>query len=396
MAEARQGQRWRVVVPIAALVLLGAGYATWRAGDAAKTDRSAAPVTKIPVTVATAQTADFPLYLYGLGTVTPPNSVTVTSQVTGVVTNVAVKQGQLVNKGDLLAEIDPRSYQAMLDLAKAKLAQDQANLANAQGILARLTTLLQKTYESQQNVDNQQAVVNATAAQIEGDKATIAAAQLNLDFTKIKAPLTGKTSFRTVDPGNVVQANQNPGLFSIVQLQPIYVTFTEPQGEVSAINKIHAAGPVAVDAFGADGKTLLGSGTLEAVDNRVDQASGTISLKATFENEDNALWPGLSVKTRMRTGMLSQAVTVPDEAVQHGPDGLFAYVAGDDGKAHRQTVKAGPSDGGNTVISEGLTAGQRVVIAGQYRVVDGVSVDAKPASSSTEPARQAANAGVNQ
>ncbi|TPN85485.1 efflux RND transporter periplasmic adaptor subunit [Mesorhizobium sp. CU2] len=377
-------KRSRSIVLLAILILLGGGYGLWRnhsaQAKAAATAAAAQPAPKVPVTVATVQKTDFPLYLYGLGTVTPLNSVSISSRVAGVVDQVPVEQGQMVKQGDLLAEIDPRPYQAVLDQAKAKQAEDEATLANAEVVLKRLSTLLQKTFETQQDVDNQQAVVNTTAASIEGDKAAIEAAQLNLDFTRITAPLAGKTSFRTIDPGNIVQAGQTPGLFTVVQLQPIYVSFTQPQDEVTTINKVFAAGPVAIDTLGADLKTVLASGKLEAVQNQVDQASGTISLKATFANQDNALWPGLSVNTRIRIGTMAGALVVPDEAVQHGPDGLFAYVVGDDGKVHRQTVKTGPSDGGETVVTDGLSQGQRVVVAGQYRVVDGASVDAATAS----------------
>ncbi|MBN9219014.1 MAG: efflux RND transporter periplasmic adaptor subunit [Mesorhizobium sp.] len=382
-ARRRRSRRSQGIVALAALVLLVGGYGLWRS-HAAGLERAAAasqsaPAPKIPVTVATVQKNDFPLYLYGLGTVTPPNSVSISSRVTGVVTRVPVEEGQMVKQGDLLAEIDPRPYQAVLDQAKAKQAEDEATLKNAQVVLDRLSTLLKKTFETQQDVDNQQAVVNTTAATIEADKAAIEAAQLNLDFTSITAPLAGKTGFRTIDPGNIVQAGQSPGLFTVVQLQPIYVSFTEPQDDVSTINKVFAAGPVSIDTLGADMKTVLASGKLEAVQNQVDQASGTISLRATFANQDNALWPGLSVNTRIHIGTIAGAIMVPDEAVQHGPDGLFAYVVGDDGKVHRQTVKTGPSDGGATVITDGLSPGQRVVVGGQYRVVDGASVDATPA-----------------
>lgn len=385
MAETRQGQRRLVLVLLATLVMASGGYGVWhyradgiaKAADAPQSSQAAA---KVPVTIATVHQADFPLYLYGLGTVTPLNSVTVASRVTGVITNVAVRQGQIVKQGDLLAEIDPRPYQAILDQATAKRAQDEANLKNAELNLKRYQTLLQKSYETQQNVDTQQALVDSTKAQISGDVASVEAAQLNLQFTRITSPLTGRTSFRTIDPGNIVQANQSPGLFTIVQLQPIYVTFTEPQDNVLTINKVFAEGPVSVDALSSDGKTILARGKLDVIDNRVASTSGTISLKAVFTNEDNALWPGLSVNTRTRVGTLPQAVLIPDNAVQHGPDGLFAYVVGDDGKVHRQTIKAGPSDGGNTVITAGLTPDQHVVISGQYRLVDGTSVDATPAA----------------
>ncbi|MDG4874930.1 efflux RND transporter periplasmic adaptor subunit [Mesorhizobium sp. WSM4935] len=390
-------KRSRSIVLLAILILLGGGYGVWRNhahAKAATTAASAQPAPKVPVTVATVRKADFPLYLYGLGTVTPLNSVSISSRVAGVVDKVPVEQGQMVKQGDLLAEIDPRPYQAALDQTKAKEAEDEATLRNAQVVLKRLSTLLQKTFETQQDVDNQQAVVNSTAATIEGDKAAIEAAQLNLDYTRITSPLTGKTSFRTIDPGNIVQADQSAGLFTIVQLQPIYVSFTQPQDEVATINKVFAAGPVAIDTLGADMKTVLASGRLEAVQNQVDQASGTISLKATFANQDNALWPGLSVNTRIRIGTMAGAIVVPDEAVQHGPDGLFAYVVGDDGKVRRQTVKTGPSDGGETVVTDGLNQGQRVVVTGQYRVVDGASVDATPAQGAGQTQGGAAEKGA--
>ncbi len=383
-AEKRRGSSRRGLLLLALLLCAGGGYGIWRWHDGAVQGAGRAavaqPAPRVPVTAATVRQDDFPLYLYGLGTVMPTNSVTVSSRVTGVVTQVPVEEGQMVKQGDLLAEIDPRPYQAALDQAAAKLAQDQATLQNAQGVLKRLSTLLQKTFETQQDVDNQQALVNSTLAEIEGDKAAIEAAQLNLDFTKITSPLTGKTSFQAIDPGNIVQANQTAGLFTIVQLQPIEVLFTEPQEDVATINKVFAAGPVTVDALASDGKTVIATGTLTAIDNKVDQASGTIALKATFANADNALWPGLSVNARTRIGTLDNAVLAPDEAIQHAPDGLFVYVVGDDGKAHRRAVGAGPSDGGNTVVVAGLAPGEHVVVAGQYRLADGAAVDATAAS----------------
>lgn len=368
---------------IAALIAGAGAYGAWRyhgdlVAEAADSAKPAA-LASIPVTVTSVVKAGFPLYLYGLGTVDPLNSVTISSRVTGVITNVPVDQGQMVKQGDLLAEIDPRPYQAILDQATAKQAQDEATLRNAQLNLTRLTTLLKKSFETQQDVDAQQALVDSTVAEINADKAAVDAARLNLDFTRITSPLTGKTSFRTIDPGNIVQANQTQGLFTIVQLQPISVAFTQPQEEVAIINKTFAAGPVSVDALAPDGKTVLSSGKLAAINNQVDQASGTISLKAVYDNGDNALWPGLSVTTRLHIGMLPDVTTVPDSAVEHGPGGLFAYVIGADGKAHRQPITTGPTDSGTTVISDGLTPGQQVVVAGQFRLFDGAAVAATPA-----------------
>jgi multidrug efflux system membrane fusion protein len=289
----------------------------------------------------------------------------------------------MVKQGDLLAEIDPRPYQAVLDQATAKQAQDEATLRNAQLNLTRLTTLLKKTFETQQDVDAQQALVDATNAEINEDKASIDAAKLNLEFTRITSPLTGKAGFRTIDPGNIVQANQPQGLFTIIQLQPISVAFTQPLEAVATINKTFAAGPITVEALESDGKTVMSSGKLAAINNQVDQATGTISLKAMFDNDDNALWPGLSVTTRMHIDTLPKVLTVPDSAVEHGPTGLFAYVVGDDGKVHLQPIKTGPSDNGKTVVSEGLSPGQRVVVAGQFRLFDGASVTVTTGASSS-------------
>jgi multidrug efflux system membrane fusion protein len=387
MAKTKPGHFRRTLIFLAATITAASAYGAWRYHDdkATKTADAAtsAALVNIPVTVASVTKAGFPLYLYGLGTVDPLNSVVISSRVTGVVTQVAIQQGQMVKKGDLLAEIDPRPYQAVLDQATAKQSQDDATLRNAQLNLTRLSTLLKKTFETQQNVDAQQAVVDSTIAEINADKATVDAAKLDLDFTRITSPLTGKAGFRTIDPGNIVQANQPQGLFTVIQLQPISVTFTQPQENVAIINKTFAAGPVTVDALGSDGKTVLSSGKLAAIDNRVDQASGTISLKAVFDNSDNALWPGLSVSTRTHIGTLPEVLTVPDSAVEHGPAGAFAYVIGDDGKAHRQPIKTGSSDGGNTVVSEGLHPGQRVAVTGQFRLFDGASVTVTSAAPTT-------------
>jgi multidrug efflux system membrane fusion protein len=335
----------------------------------------------IPVTVAQVQLADFPVYLNGLGTAEPYNTVTVRSRVDGQVITVAFKQGQMVEEGDILAQIDPRPYQAVLDQSLAKKAQDQATLKDAQLNLQRYATLAKQAFASRQQFDTQGAMVEQLIAQINGDQAVIDNAQTQLIYATIRSPLAGKTGFRLVDPGNIVHATDTTGIVTIVKLQPISVVFTAPEEDVPQINKALAVGPVPVIALSSDGLSTLAQGQLALVNNEVDQASGTIRMKATFANVDNVLWPGLSVSTRLLVNTVKQAVVVPDDAIQHGPNGLYAYVVGDDNKATMQNIKVGQEDQGQSVILLGLNAGQKVVTAGQYRLQQGVLVQSSEASS---------------
>jgi multidrug efflux system membrane fusion protein len=332
----------------------------------------------IPVTSGPVKADDFPVDLAGLGTVQSYNTVTVKSRVDGQITKVFFKQGQMVREGDMLVQIDPRPYQAALDQAKAKKAADEASLKDAQLNLTRYTTLNKQNFATTQQLDTQQTTVNQLLAQIQGDDAAIDTAQVNLDYTSIKSPLTGKTGFRLVDPGNIVHATDTGGIVTIVQLQPISVVFTAPQDAVSQINKALAAGQVPVDALSSDGQTVLSHGHLALVDNQVTAASGAISMKATFQNDDNALWPGLSVTTRMLVETLKNVVVVPEDAVQHGPNGLYAFVIGDDNKVAQQSISVGQTGNGNAVITKGLAAGQTVIVEGQYRVQSGSIVKATP------------------
>jgi multidrug efflux system membrane fusion protein len=332
----------------------------------------------VPVTSAVLKQMDFPVYLTGLGAVQAYDTVTVRSRVDGQINKIFFKQGQMVKEGDMLVQIDPRPYQAALDQAKAKMAQDDASLKDAELNLDRYTTLAKQNFATNQQRDTQQSTVNQLEAQLKGDQATIDTAQTQLDYTEIKAPLSGKTGFRLVDPGNIVHASDTNGIVTIVKLQPISVVFTAPEGSVSAINKALAAGQVPVDALSSDGETTLSHGHLALVDNTVTQASGAISMKATFQNEDNALWPGLSVSTRMLVDTLKNVVVVPEDAVQHGPNGLYVYVIGADNKVVQQPIKVSQTGDGNAVATEGLKAGQTVVVQGQYRLQPGVLVKATP------------------
>jgi multidrug efflux system membrane fusion protein len=373
------------MVAVALAVVALAGYFGWREfhGAAATAPPDASAQKAIPVTVEQVRTADFPVYLNGLGVVEPYDTVTVSSRVDGQITKIDFKQGQMVKEGDILAQIDPRPYQAALDQALAKKAQDEATLKNSQLDLQRYATLAKEDSASRQQLDTQQALVDQLTAQIKGDQAAIDNAQTQFDYTTIRSPLAGKAGFRLVDPGNIVHATATTGIVTIVKLQPISVVFTAPEEDVPQINAALAAGTVPATALSSDGLKTLSQGHLALVNNAVDQASGDIRMKATFANEDNALWPGLSVATRLLVDTLKQVTVVPDAAVERGPDGLYAFVIGDDNKVEMRPIKVSQEGGGQSVVTQGLSAGQKVVTAGQYRLTQGALVQPTEANAST-------------
>ncbi|MET0876469.1 MAG: efflux RND transporter periplasmic adaptor subunit [Tardiphaga sp.] len=378
-------KRSRWIVPVVAIVVLAGGYGAWRHYDNAARAEQAASAQKargpapIPVKIATAEKTDFPVYLAGLGTVQGFNTVVVRTRVDGQIDKIAFTEGQLVKAGDLLAHIDPRSFQAALDQAKAKKAQDEANLANANVDLQRFTRLGE--FATKQQTDTQRSTVQQLTAQIAADDAAISSAQTQLDYTTIKAPISGVVGFRQVDQGNIVNASTQTGIVTIAQIEPIAVIFTAPEQNLVDINEAQARQPLKVIALTTDGKRVLSEGTLAVVNNTVDTTSGTIRLKATFDNKDHLLWPGLSVSTRLLVTTLKDAIVIPDDAVQHGADGLYAFAVGDDNKATMQKIKVGRSIDGRTVVEEGLAAGQRVITAGQYKVQPGSPVSTSVATS---------------
>ena len=379
------------VVSLILILLVAGGYGLWHArlmpGQTAQRGESkkanAAPPA-VPVTLATAEQADFPVYLNGLGTVQGLNTVVVRTRVDGQVEKIDFTEGQIVKQGDILAEIDPRPYQATLDQAKAKKAQDAANLANANLDLQRYTKL--GDFATRQQTDTQRSTVAQVTAQIAADDAAIANAQTQLDYATVRAPITGVTGFRQVDKGNIVNATTQTGIVTIAQIEPISVVFTAPQEQLPDIHDANAAGAVKVTALTTDGKKVLSEGLLAVVNNTVDTSSGTIRLKANFANKDHQLWPGQSVSTRLLVATLPKAIVVPDDAIQHGIDGLYAYAVNADNKAELRKLKVGASVDGRTVIEHGLNAGDRVIVAGQYKVQPGstVSVAVSDAATTTK------------
>ena len=331
------------------------------------------------------ETADFPVYLTGLGTVQGFNTVLVRTRVDGQINRIAFQEGQFVKEGDTLVEIDPRPFQAALDQAKAKKVQDEANLANANLDLQRFTKLGE--FATRQQTDTQRSTVAQLTAQIAADTALIENAQTQLDYATIKAPFSGVAGLRQVDVGNIVNAATQTGIVTIAQIEPIAVIFTAPEDQLPEIKAALAASPPKVIALSTDGKRVLSTGTLALTNNQVDTTSGTIRLKAVFDNKDHALWPGQSVSTRLLIKTLKDATVVPDDAVQHGPDGLYAYAVNTESKAELRKIKVTNSFDGRSVVDEGLSPGQQVITSGQYKVQPGALVSTAVASSDTRLAQ---------
>lgn len=327
----------------------------------------------IAVTVTPVKRADFPVVLESLGQVQAYNTVLVRARVDGQIDKIAFHEGQMVKKGDLLAQIDPRPFQAALDQAVAKKSQDEATLANAKLDLARYATLAQKDFATRQQLDTQNALVLQLTASIAADAAAIDAARTQLDYTTIRAPISGRAGFRLIDEGNLVNAGQQTGIVSIAQLQPISVIFTEPQQYVDRINQELAHGSPEVTVTNAEGQKLA-TGKLAISDNQVDLTTGTIRLKAEFENKDNSLWPGLAVTTQLKLGVDKDALIIPAYAVQHGQNGLYVYVVDNQNRAEVRPVKVARENMEAAVISDGLKEGERVVTAGQLLLQPGAQV----------------------
>jgi multidrug efflux system membrane fusion protein len=329
----------------------------------------------IPATVGVSERKNVPVYLTGLGTVQAFNTVTAKVRVDGQLDKVNFTEGQTVKAGDVLAQIDPRPFQAALDLATATKAKDQAQLENARLDLKRYQTA-GTLANTQQQIDTQGALVRQLEAAVAADQANIEGARTQLDYTTIEAPLSGRTGIRLLDQGNIVHATDTTGLVVITQLQPISVIFTLPQDQLQdVIHEMSAVStPLSVFAFGRNNEQQLGEGTLALVDNVIDQNTGSVRLKATFPNNNSALWPGQYVNVRLLLKTLPQAVTVPSTAIQRGPDGMYVYAVKPDQTVAMQAVTVGQMTDGTSVIDSGLAAGTPIVTGGQSRLQPGSRV----------------------
>lgn len=346
--------------------------------------------TAIPVTVTNAIRRDVPIWLRGLGTVQANYAVQLRPRIDGTLTQVPVKEGQDVKEGDLLAVIDPRPYQAVLDAAIAKKQQDQAQLSNAQADLARYASLVRQDFASHQQYDTQQAMVKQFSAALLGDDAQIEAAQLNLSFCYITSPFGGRIGLRNVDPGNIVHSAEATPIISVTQIQPINVTFTLPQDNLPAIIQAMERHPLEVVVYAGDNKTELDRGVLLTPDNTIDTTTGTIKLKATFSNVQRKLWPGQFVNASLLLGIEPNVIAVAAAAVQHGPNGLYVYQLGQNDTVKVQSIQVARQEADVYVVSSGLAEGAVVVAAGQSRLQAGSRVivqEPQPAEGRSVPAK---------
>ncbi len=387
----RLGRWWLVLL---LLLLAGGGYWWFVLRHPAAPATAAAHVRSepIPVLVAAAATRDVPIYLDGLGTVQASQTVTVKPQVDGKLIDVLFREGQDVTKGDVLAKIDPRTYQAALDQAVAKKQQDAANLANARLDLARYQKLAATAYTSAQTSDTQRATVAQLEAQVAQDQAQIDSSRAQLSYTTVTAPIDGRTGIRQVDQGNIVHAADTTGIVVLTTLRPIAVVFTLPQQQLGQVTQAMANGAPEALALPQDlamrpDAAVIDRGTLAVLDNQVDPTTGTIKLKAEFPNARLTLWPGAFATVRLHVRTEQAATVVPQAAVQRGPNGAYVYVVGADDKATRRAVRVGHEDITGAVIEDGLHPGEQVVVDGAARLTDGAKVTiAQPPGA--EPARR--------
>ncbi len=336
----------------------------------------AQPAQGVPVTVGKPARKDVPVFLDGLGLVSASKTVVLHPRVDGTLDKVLFTEGDMVKAGQVLAVLDPRPYQALLDQVVAKKATDEATLVNARLSLGRSSQLARNQFETQATVDANSSQVAQLLATIKGDDATIAAARLNLEFTQITAPFDGRVGLRLTDPGNFIRAadNTNPGIVTLSQISPVSVTFTLPQDQLPQITGAMATAKPPVIATTPDGKTDLSKGAVLTIDNAIDTTTGTIKVKAIFPNTDLKLWPGQFVNARVLVGVLRNVLTVPSAAVQRGPAGLFVYTIKPDQTALAVPVDVAQDNGSVAVIDKGLAEDATVVLAGQSRLTNGSHV----------------------
>lgn len=364
----------RTIMVSLGVVLCAGGLASWHVYGARSVPQPESPVPAVPVVVEQLKTSDVPIVMSGIGTVIAYNVVDVHAQVTGTIDQIGFVEGQTVHPGSLIAQLDPRPYQASLQQAEANLARDQANLNNARTNLGRYTPLAKQGFASAQQVTDQASTVTQLEASVAGDKAAIFNAQTQLGYTTIASPIDGVTGIKQVDIGNIVQPGTTTPIVTITQVQPISVVFTLPQKDVPDVQAAMASGTLKTIAYGQDDRTKLDEGTLLLVNNTINQSSGTVQLKATFPNANRALWPGEFVNVRLIARLQHDAITVPLSALQQGQSGALVYVVQPDGTVQQRPVTVAQTLDGRALIDQGLKAGDTVVTAGQYRLSNGIKV----------------------
>ena len=363
-----------------ALIIGGLWYFLFRSGEPAGPPPSNPWAGPVPVTVEPVAQRDFVVLAQAIGTVTPMKSVTVRSRVAGQLARVLVREGEQVEQGQLLAEIDPAPYRVRLAQAQGQQQQNQAQLRVAESELNRYRGLFKQDAVARQQLDRQEALVQQLRGTLQSDQAQVDDAKLQLSYTRIEAPIAGRVGMRRVDEGNLIAENDTTGLFTLLQIRPVTALFSVPEAQVAAVRAAHAsATPPTVEAWDRDGRTLLARGQLDTVDNQIDIATGTLRLKARFDNSDDALFPNQFVNIRLDLQTLADALVIPAESVQHGSAGSYVYAIGE-GKAHVRQIRLGPISDGRAVVLDGLKAGESVVLEGLDRLTDGRPVSVLEAS----------------
>jgi multidrug efflux system membrane fusion protein len=401
-AAAQHGRRGPLLVGLVTIGVVTAGYLGWQHFAPNRSATKQEPPAPVPVIATTVQQRDFPIVLTGIGNVTALNSATVRSLVTEQILSIDFKDGEFVKKGQFLAQLDPSTYQAQLDQAEANLARDEAHLENAQINLTRYIPLQKKGFAPEQQVATQQAMIAQQQATIKADQAAIEYAKTELSYTKLVAPFDGVAGIRLLDVGNIIHSSTTRGspsepnaLVVVNQVQPISVMFTLAAADIPAVQEALAKGSVKVIALSANGKTELDTGTLAAIDNQANTTSGTITLKAIFPNPHRKLWPGMFVNVRVVTQVQDNGLTVPLDAIQQGPQGQFVFVVGQDHKVAMRPVSVRETLTGEALIDKGLSAGETVVVRGQYRLTPGTAVSlADPNDPAAVPNPTPASAGL--
>ena len=388
--EKRSG-RWRVAIAVVVLVLIALIVVhVIRKKEPA---RGAGPQV---VTVAAATLGEMPVVLSELGTVTPVATVTVLPQLSGYLTAVGYREGQDVEKGQFLAQIDPRQYEISKQQAQAQLAKDEASLAQARSDLARFTDLHEKKSIAEQTYFDQKFLVQQDEAAVKADHANIAQFDLDLDYCHITSPVSGRVGLRLVDPGNYVTASSSPGIAVITTMKPTTVEFTVPQNSLGdVLQRFNAGAKMTVTAYSSDNTRQIGTGTLYALNNQMATATGTVTLRATFPNDDEALFPNEFVNVKLLVDTMQNVVLVPTPAVQSGAPGDYVYLVNADSTVSVHKVTLGPSDGKHTVITSGLAAGNQVVTDGMDRLSDGVKIQAAQAKAASGAAEASAPGGAS-
>ena len=380
-AAAKDRRRAPQLVGLVMIAVVAAIYLGWQHFAHGPVAAKSEPPPPVPVIATTVQTQNFPIVQTGIGNVTALNSATVRSMITEQIVSIDFKDGQSVKKGELLAQLDPSTYQAQLDQAEANLARDQAHLENGQINLGRYVPLAKQGFAAEQQVATQKAKIAQEEATIRADQAAIEYAKTELSYTKLVAPFDGVAGIRLLDVGNIIHSSTTRGspsepnaLVVINQIQPISVMFTLAAADIPEVQDALTKGSVKAIALSADGKTELDTGTLAAIDNQANTTSGTISLKAIFPNPHRKLWPGMFVNVRVETQVQDNGLVVPLDAVQQGPQGQYVFVVGPDHKVAMQPVSVRESLNGEALINKGLSAGETVVVRGQYRLTPGTVV----------------------